>query len=169
MKKYFISLENPENKYEAEISGEKNATINGKEFCYDYKFINDNILVLRVNNKNFFLAITEAEENNEFEINLESKSFKITCKSELEMLIDKMSGNKTGSAIKKEILSPMPGIIKSLNVKEGQKINKGEVLLVLEAMKMENEIKAVRECIIKKVNVDVLSSVEKNELLIVME
>lgn len=169
MKKYYISFENPVKKIDVEISGEKNALVNGKEINYDFKFINDNVLVLRVNNSSYFFTISETEDSNSFDINLESQSIKITCKSELEMLIDKMSGNKTGSKIKKEILSPMPGIIKSLNVKEGQKINKGDVLLVLEAMKMENEIKAVRECIIKKVNVDVLSSVEKNELLILIE
>lgn len=41
-----------------------------------------------------------------------------------------------------EVLSPMPGNILSVNVSEGQSVNKGDVLMVLEAMKMENEIMA---------------------------
>ncbi len=63
----------------------------------------------------------------------------------------------------------MPGIIKSLNVKPGQHIRKGDVMLVLEAMKMENEIKAHEDCVVKKVNVDAMASVEKNDLLITLE
>ncbi len=41
-----------------------------------------------------------------------------------------------------EIQSPMPGNILSVNVTEGQSVNKGDVLMILEAMKMENEIMA---------------------------
>ena len=63
----------------------------------------------------------------------------------------------------------MPGIIKALNVKAGQQVKKGDVLLVLEAMKMENEIKAVKDGIVKKVNAEAMSSVEKNELLLEFE
>ena len=80
-----------------------------------------------------------------------------------------MSTGKSESKDKKEIYSPMPGIIKKMNVKESQKVSKGDVLLVLEAMKMENEIKAKKDCVIKKINVEELKSVEKNELLLILE
>ncbi|MDQ3021476.1 MAG: acetyl-CoA carboxylase biotin carboxyl carrier protein subunit [Bacteroidota bacterium] len=169
MKKYFVTVEGSEKKCNVEISGENMALIDGNEFYYEHKFINDNTLILRINGKNFFYAITEDEENNILNVDLNSVMYKVSCRSEMELMIDKLSGSKSSSKIKKEIHSPMPGIIKSLSIKEGQKINKGEVLLVLEAMKMENEIKASRDCVIKKINVEAMSSVEKNELLIIME
>ena len=80
-----------------------------------------------------------------------------------------MAGSKSDNSVKKEVKSPMPGIIKALNVKAGQQVKKGDVLLVLEAMKMENEIKAVKDGIVKKVNAEAMSSVEKNELLLEFE
>jgi biotin carboxyl carrier protein len=54
-------------------------------------------------------------------------------------------------------------------VKEGDSIKKGDSLLVLEAMKMENNIKAAGDGVIKKVNVQVKQAVEKNQVLIEME
>ncbi len=169
MKKYFIKQESSDKTDEVKIHSDKNASLNEREFQYECKFINENTMILRINNENYFLSVSENEESNLLDINIESKIYKVSCRSELEMMIDKMSGNKTGSKIRKEIHSPMPGIIKSINVKEGERINKGDVIMVLEAMKMENEIKASRECVIKKLNVDVMSSVEKNELLIILE
>ena len=67
------------------------------------------------------------------------------------------------------VVSPMPGTILSVNVKVGESVKKGQVLCILEAMKMENEIKAKKDCVIKKVNVTELKSVEKNELLLVLD
>lgn len=63
----------------------------------------------------------------------------------------------------------MPGAIVKLNVKEGDEINKGDVLLVLEAMKMENEIKATHNCKIKKINVKEKDNVDKGQILITFE
>ncbi|MEO8663937.1 MAG: acetyl-CoA carboxylase biotin carboxyl carrier protein subunit, partial [Ignavibacteria bacterium] len=109
------------------------------------------------------------EDDESVKINSDSKNYSVICKSELDLLLDKFTDNKSGGRIKKEIKSPMPGIIKALNVKPGQQVNKGEVMLVLEAMKMENEIKAHADCVIKEINIAAMSSVEKNELLLTIE
>lgn len=166
MKKYFTTING--SKHEAELSGFDTVTIDGKIYKFDFKFAADNLLGLRIGNKNFLIDISENGEDN-LELGVEGNIYKVLCKSELEVLSESLSGSKGESKLKKKIHSPMPGIIVKLNVKEGQKINKGDVMLVLEAMKMENEIKAAKDCVIKKVNVGERSSVEKNELLITLE
>jgi len=169
MKKYLTAINNTGLKNEV-LTGDKNeATVNGKLYNYDYKFINDNAIVLRVENKNYFLTAEFAEDNESIKINFDSKNYTVICKSELDLLLDKFTNNKSKNRFKKEIKSPMPGIIKSLNVKPGQHIRKGDVMLVLEAMKMENEIKAHEDCVVKKVNIEATASVEKNDLLITLE
>ena len=50
------------------------------------------------------------------------------------------------------LLSPMPGLLVSLGVKEGDAINAGEELAVIEAMKMENTLLAERDCVVSKIN-----------------
>lgn len=62
--------------------------------------------------------------------------------------------------------SPMPGTIISVNVTAGQAVKTGDVLVVLEAMKMENEIKAPKDGTISSVNVNKGEAVESGTLLV---
>jgi glutaconyl-CoA decarboxylase len=64
------------------------------------------------------------------------------------------------------ISSPMPGTIVSVNVKPGQAIKKGDVLLILEAMKMENEIMAPHDATVAAVHVNKGDSVESGTPLV---
>ena len=68
-----------------------------------------------------------------------------------------------------EILSPMPGTIFQIHVKEGDDVVEGQELLVLEAMKMENPIVSTIEGKIKQINVKVEDKVATKQLLIVIE
>ena len=65
-----------------------------------------------------------------------------------------------------EVKAPMPGLIYQLPVKVGDAVAKGDVLLVLVAMKMENAIKAQGEGVVKAIHVNLNDSVEKNQVLI---
>lgn len=71
------------------------------------------------------------------------------------------SQQTAGEAIK----SPMPGNILSVLVKEGSQVKKGQVLMILEAMKMENEIIAPRDAIVTSVKVQNGMSVETGTVL----
>lgn len=169
MKKYLTKFVDSDLSTENEILGYDKALVNGKEYTFDYRFLTDNVLILRLNGNNYYFTVTEDEEEGYLEINLNSRVYKIIPKSELDLMLEKLSVNSGEVRDKKEIVSPMPGIISKLNVTEGQKVSKGDVFLVLEAMKMENEIKAKKDCVIKKVNVSEKKSVEKNELLLLLE
>jgi pyruvate carboxylase subunit B len=67
--------------------------------------------------------------------------------------------------IQEEILSPMPGLVVAVLVEEGQEVQTGEGLLILEAMKMENEIRAPRNGVVDRVNVLPGQRVSKDDLL----
>lgn len=69
----------------------------------------------------------------------------------------------------KSIISPMPGAIVQVNVKPGDKIVDGQVLLIIEAMKMQNVIKSERDGVVSKVNIKAGDSVAVDELLIELE
>jgi propionyl-CoA carboxylase alpha chain len=53
----------------------------------------------------------------------------------------------------KMLLCPMPGLVRSIEVKEGQEVKAGETLAVVEAMKMENVLRAERDAVVKAVKV----------------
>ena len=64
------------------------------------------------------------------------------------------------------VTSPMPGTIVKINVKPGDSVKKGDVFLVLEAMKMENDITAPADCIVTSVNVNQGASVATGDVLL---
>ena len=63
----------------------------------------------------------------------------------------------------------MPGLIYEIKVKVGDEVKKGDVLLILVAMKMENAIKAIGDGIVKSIKTNIGDSVEKGRLIIEFE
>ena len=66
------------------------------------------------------------------------------------------------------INSPMPGNINAIKVSAGQSVKKGDTLLILEAMKMENEILAPKDGTVAQVNVSKGASVNSGDVLVVL-
>jgi biotin carboxyl carrier protein len=67
------------------------------------------------------------------------------------------------------ISAVMPGLIIKINKKEGDRVEAGEVVLILEAMKMQNEVHAKQSGVIKQMRVKVGESVEMRQVLAVIE
>jgi len=68
--------------------------------------------------------------------------------------------------LSKKLISPMPGLIKSINVVEGQIIKNGDQILIIEAMKMENILKCEKDCKIEKILINSGDSVGADEELV---
>jgi biotin carboxyl carrier protein len=173
MKKYFININDSNAPVEVILKDGKTLLFGDKELKYDYKFISENVMILRIDNKNYIVkAESDTEEEMKetaFDVDIKSGVTKVLCKSELDVLMEKFSKSRGDVKIKTDITSPMPGAIVKINVKEGQKVKKGDVFLVLEAMKMENELKATNECVIQKIFVEEKKSVEKGQILLKLE
>jgi biotin carboxyl carrier protein len=67
------------------------------------------------------------------------------------------------------ITSQMPGKVVKINVKAGQEVSKGETLIILEAMKMENELKSGLNAIVKSINITEGQSIESGHLMLELE
>ena len=86
-----------------------------------------------------------------------------------DRLIDQL-GMKVGATQKVgDIKAPMPGLVIEVAVEVGQTVSKGDKVLILEAMKMENVIKAAGNGIVKAIHTTKGQPVEKGQLLIEME
>ena len=121
------------------------------------------------NNKSFDIEMKKSNfYKKEYVVKVKTNTYKVKISNQLDQLISEM-GFSLGS-IKKpnDIKAPMPGLILSVHVKEGQKVAEGDTLLILEAMKMENTISAPKDGIIKKLTTKSGDTVEKGELMIEM-
>ena len=75
---------------------------------------------------------------------------------------------KSGNEGAVKVKAPMPGTIMKVNVKVGDTVKKGDVLCVLEAMKMENDISAPQDGTVASVNVQKGASVQAEEVLVTL-
>jgi biotin carboxyl carrier protein len=174
MKKFSVKINN--NKpFEIEFFNDNSFCYKGKKYEYTNVFLSDNVLNLRIDGDNYVIKAEingDADidiENSSFYIDINSETYDVICKSELDMLMEKFSDGKNSKKIRNVIESPMPGTVVKLNVKAGDSVKKGAVILVLEAMKMENELKAPCNCIIKEVLVEEKKSVDKGDVLIKLD
>lgn len=90
----------------------------------------------------------------------------LTFKNNLDLVLDKMGIKRAIDTVSTDIKAPMPGKVIDVLVTEGKEVSKGDGIIILEAMKMENVLKAEHDCTIKKVHITQGESVEKNQLLI---
>lgn len=98
-------------------------------------------------------------------LSINGKKTSIHLRSSLERLLKEL-GLENALEVKIEsIQAPMPGLIHSIIAKEGETIKKGEPLLILEAMKMENVIKAPIDVVVERIHVTEKDAVDKNALL----
>lgn len=104
-----------------------------------------------------------------FEIKLNGKLYQIEIADHFDRLVKQLGLSVGGSQKVNQIKAPMPGLVLDVAVKIGQEVKKGDGLLILEAMKMENVIKSVGDGIVKDILIKQGTAVDKGQLLIQME
>ena len=83
--------------------------------------------------------------------------------------IRELAGATAGATGPAPLVAPMPGMIVRVNVEVGARVHPGQGLVVMEAMKMENELRAQAEATVKAIHAQPGSAVEKGALLIELE
>ena len=81
----------------------------------------------------------------------------------------KTAGMAAGGATAKQVKAPMPGLVLEIKVAPGDRVQKGTPLVVIEAMKMENVIKAPAEAVVSTVAVEAGALVERHDTLVEFE
>ncbi|GAB4376480.1 MAG: acetyl-CoA carboxylase biotin carboxyl carrier protein subunit [Salibacteraceae bacterium] len=87
-------------------------------------------------------------------------------KNETDLLLERLGINVKSKKVLKELKAPMPGLVLSVKVSEGEEVSEGQPLVVLEAMKMENVLKSPGKAVVEKINVKQGEAIEKNAVLI---
>lgn len=119
------------------------------------------------NNKSYNIElITENNLDKTLIIKVNGSVYHIAIEDQYDQLLKKLGLDGAQSNKVSEIKAPMPGLVLNVMVAEGQSVEKGDSLLVLEAMKMENVIKSPTSGLIKKILISKGIKVEKNEILI---
>jgi len=122
---------------------------------------------VRIDDENFYAKLSNGE-NSITGVTINGTTFEMKRMDILES-ISAGNQNSQAGAGSNFIKSPMPGKVFKLNVSEGDQVSKGDVLLVIESMKMENRIMSTKDAIVKKVNVKLNDMIEASTTLIIIE
>lgn len=142
-------------------------TINNKPFCIDSSKVNNNTWHIIKDNQSYNIEILKTDrENKSIELKVNGKVSVVKISDKYDELLKNLGLENSSSKKVLELKAPMPGLVISISAKDGDTIAKGDTLLVLEAMKMENIIKSPTDGVIKKIHISKATAVEKNQLLI---
>lgn len=140
------------------------AALNGTAVHFDFRHVHGGLYSLIVNQEVFPVHIRET--NGRQEIRIGHQIFTGVIEDERQTVFEKLhSRQKTATGIS-VVKAPMPGMVVRLEVQKGDRVEKGQGLIVIEAMKMENEIKSPVGGTVAEVMVEAHTTVEKDAPLL---
>ena len=141
-------------------------TIDGVEHIVDAQLITGNLWSVLYGNESFEVDVSRLPAE-EFEVLINGDCHKFTLMNEQRRAMVRAGGK--GSAGKAMLTSPMPGKVVKLLVGEGQEVGAGQGVIVVEAMKMENELKSAVAGKVKEIFVEEGQVVESGAKLLLVE
>jgi len=127
------------------------------------------VWLLTVGDEVHRLIVRRGEARGQYVITFGAFRYEVEAVDERTRVIRDLSGAAAGVAGPASLKAPMPGMIVRINVEVGAEVQAGQGLVVMEAMKMENELRASAAGRVKRVAVAVGQAVEKGALLVEME
>jgi biotin carboxyl carrier protein len=122
------------------------------------------------NGKSYTAIIENIDlKNKEVSLKINGQLYKTIIKEPIDLLLSTMGMDLKAMKKAEPVKAPMPGMVLKILVTPGQQINKGDGLVVLEAMKMENILKAAAAATVKAIKVSERTAVEKGTVLIELE
>jgi biotin carboxyl carrier protein len=156
------------NKFEFNIDTANDALkIDGATTALDVLKLNDKAQHIIREGKSYNVEMVEfdqAAKQGKFKVN--GRIYDVNVATELDLLLKQLGMENLNTNKIAQLKAPMPGLVLNILVREGDEVKKGDSLLVLEAMKMENIIKAPSDAVVKKVEVAKGDKIEKNTVLI---
>lgn len=167
-----IKIVGKDNKeFRVDLEGDANSGLfNDERFNWDVIKVKENTYHIIKDNQSYnleVLNINTAEKS--FFIKVDGIKYKMSTKDKYDELLHSLGMDNLASAKVSDLKAPMPGLVLDVSVKGGQQVSKGDALLILEAMKMENVIKSPTDGVIKSISVNKGETVVKNQLILNFE
>jgi len=144
--------------------------LNGEETRPDLVFISPGKYHVLQDNISYNLEVMESNiAEKRFKIRVNGKVYDLTLEDALDIQLKKMGMSAADGEKVDKVKAPMPGLVLQILVTPGQEVKKGDSLIILEAMKMENVIKSQGAGVVKNILIRQKDAVEKNQVLIEME
>jgi biotin carboxyl carrier protein len=151
-------------KFEVEIQRDGSLLVNGEPREVDFMAMGPALYSIVTEGLSHELVIEKRDDK--IEVLMRGKLYTGEVLDERAQLMAERSGGLRTDTGETSIKAPMPGLVVSVPVEAGQTIQAGQTVVILESMKMQNELKSPRDGVVHQIHVQAGQSVEQNKVLI---
>jgi biotin carboxyl carrier protein len=157
-----------ERSYIIDVEREGEVVLNGQERQLDFRAIDqEGLYSLLVDNKSYEVLVVE-ESDGQLHVVIDGAYYTVNVMDERAKRLAEAAGGFAPPSGEQGVKSPMPGLIAATPVNEGDTVKKGQVVIVLESMKMQNELKSPRDGTVTALKVTAGQAVEQGQVLLVI-
>lgn len=161
--KYIATVKNKQ--YTVEIHSDGAITIDDEPCEINFRRLpSGGITSLLLDNRSISAVVDE--HGDDWEVLIQGELYSVNVQDERSFRLSQRGGHGVGVDGEAVVASPMPGIIVAVPVSEGDTVHYGQKVVILESMKMENELRAPCDGVVTHVNVTPGASVEKDQALV---
>ena len=161
--KYITTIDDKQ--FVVEIIDEKHVSVDGKVYEIDFESVaGQPVYSLIVDGRSHESYIYQGDDN--WQVLMRGRLYPVQVEDEREKRLRAAAGGGIAETGEYHLRAPMPGLVVAIPVSEGQPVKRGEVILILESMKMQNELKAPRDGTIGRLRVRPGETVEQKQTLL---
>ncbi|HEX2621115.1 MAG TPA: biotin/lipoyl-containing protein [Phototrophicaceae bacterium] len=160
--KYITTIN--DQKFEVEIRNDGSVWVNGVQRQVDFFPLTDSLYSLIMDNTSHEVVV-EAHDGM-YDVLMGGRMYTSTVLDERAQLMKSRRGGLEADSGEISIKAPMPGLIVAIQVSEGDAVKGGQTVVILESMKMQNELKAPRDGTVQRISVKAGDTVEQKKVLI---
>jgi biotin carboxyl carrier protein len=154
-----------EKQFLVEIIDDRHVSVDGKVYEVDFESVSGQpVYSLIVDGKSHESYVAQVDDI--WQVLMRGRLYPVTVEDEREKRLRAAAGGGVAETGEFHLKAPMPGLVVAIPVTEGQEVKKGQVLLILESMKMQNELKSPRDGKVNRIKVKTGESVEQRQTLL---
>lgn len=151
--------------YVIEVLDENHILVDGKPFEVDFQNVgNQPVYSLLLDGLSYEASVYQGDES--WQVLVHGRLYEANVEDEREKRLRLSQGSQVADREEFHLKSPMPGMVISVPVAEGQEVQKGDVLVILESMKMQNELKSPKAGVVTRMRVRAGDGVEQRQTLL---
>ena len=162
--KYVATIDN--NEFVIEILDDKHIRVGERVLEVDFEPVSGQPVFSLIVDGRSYEAYVYPGDDDAWQVLVQGRQRSVMVEDEREKRLRFAGGSTVAEGSEYHMRAPMPGLVVSINVEEGQEVAKGQVLVVLESMKMQNELKSARAGTVSRIRVKQGETVEQKQTLL---
>jgi len=157
----------PNQVWEVDYRSVDTITLNNQPFAWDVAELGAGRFHILHEGRSYNAEVVSADfATKNIVLKINGQRVELQAKDRFDLLLERLGMSNAAAAKVNELKAPMPGLIVDVRVQPGQAVQKGDPLLVLEAMKMENILKAPADGTVGSIKVNLRDNVQKGQVLV---